>query len=248
MRKKFAMKTLFQILAGGAVIIMLSFLQGCGLVSENTSDVVIGKLNEKYDQEFISTNIGDRYNTDAAKLFCYPKDNERVHFTVEYDYKNKTISDDYICRFNAVKIDDELQKALNDSSMSGATFTRFWNANNNVGNIGENISDFIKEADVEELYINSAIKVSCIKSEDDMQCIIDIVKTLSLKYDNIKVLFSIYTIPDDSFEKCFNDMQVTPYVNDSWVRNYNYISETSFILENGVPNATAEKLVSDLKR
>ena len=226
---------------------MLSFLQGCGLVSENTSDVVVGMLKDKYDREFISTNIGDRYNTDTATLFCYPKDNERVHFTVEYDYKNKTISDDFICRSNAVKIDDELQKALNENSMSAATFTTFRNADNDAGNISENISDFIKSANVNELYINSAIKASCIRSEDDIQYIIDTVKALSLRYDNIEVLFSIYTIPDDSFEKCFNDMQTTTYVNDPWFKNYSFISETSFVLENGAANASAEKLASDLK-
>ena len=102
----------FLILILMVVIIMNAFslLTGCSVFEADTATSVKKKLNEKYGIEFDVTAMGDRINTGTATLYCFPKDNDNVHFTVIYDYSNKSITDDYLARKSAVEIDMKSQR------------------------------------------------------------------------------------------------------------------------------------------
>lgn len=75
--KKIIMKVGLIIMALTTMVTM----SACSKINNDTANDVCSALSEKYGESFVAVKIGDRFNTDSAKLYVHPADNEDILFT-----------------------------------------------------------------------------------------------------------------------------------------------------------------------
>ena len=235
------------ILMGVIIMNAFSLLTGCSVFEADTATSVKKQLNEKYGIEFDVTAMGDRINTGSATLYCIPKGNDTVHFTVIYDYSKKTITDDYLARKNAVEIDEELKDISAESTVDFASLTAFYDADYTSLNGSENTFDFIKKSGATELYIHLAVNADEITDEKSAQEMIDALETISRKYDSIDILAVTFFLKQDEYEKCVEELSKRTAVNDDWFKSYSPISSMNIKLEEGRALKSAADLLLSVK-
>ena len=222
-------------------------MTGCSVFEADTATSVKKKLNEKYGIEFDVTAMGDRINTGTATLYCFPKDNDNVHFTVIYDYSNKSITDDYLARKSAVEIDKELMDISTESTVDFASLTAFYDADYTALNGSENAFNFIKTSGATELYIHLAVNADEITNEESAQKVIDALETISHKYDSIDILAVTFFLKQDEYVKCVEELSKRTTVNDDWFKSYSPISNINIKLEEGKVLKSAAYLLLSVK-
>lgn len=96
------------------VIIMWSIIFVCTsnfIFNNGTVTKVCHALNEKYGETFAATAIGDRLNTDGAKLYVHPADNKDLLFTARINRKTGEVDDNYV----EEKVNYKVERIVADS-------------------------------------------------------------------------------------------------------------------------------------
>ena len=71
-------------------------MSACSKINNDTANDVCSALSEKYGESFVAVKIGDRFNTDSAKLYVHPADNEDILFTARINKDTGAVEDNYI--------------------------------------------------------------------------------------------------------------------------------------------------------
>lgn len=90
--KKIIMKVGLIIMALTTMVTM----SACSKINNDTANDVCSALSEKYGESFVAVKIGDRFNTDSAKLYVHPADNEDILFTARINKDTGAVEDNYI--------------------------------------------------------------------------------------------------------------------------------------------------------
>lgn len=194
---------------------------GNGISNKEISDVIVRKLYERYQVEFVVKMIGNRYGTnsnDTVTAFCYPKDNESLIFTAILNREQTILEDDYMLRYVTFELEESIKKEFEKNNVDA--FAK-------VEIIGKNkldefltVQEFIDKFDNFNFlaYIVSKNKVS-------NEVLNNVYKNLENKYSNIYLKSLIYMLEESGFDKCLEISQVRPTITETIIRNYSVIDE-----------------------
>lgn len=70
-------------------------MSACSKINNDTAGKVCRALEEKYGESFAAAKIGDRLNTNAAKLYVYPEKNKDILFTASINRETGEVKDTY---------------------------------------------------------------------------------------------------------------------------------------------------------
>ena len=85
--------------------------------NQDEINLVTSTLRDKYNEEFVISMIGDRFNTDHVKLVVHPESDESILFTTIIDYSDE-IKDDYISRIVLHKMERQLVSVLSKTDIT----------------------------------------------------------------------------------------------------------------------------------
>ena len=112
--KKTIMKVGLMIMALTTMITM----NACSKINNETANDVCIALAEKYGEDFVAVKIGDRFNTDSAKLYVHPKNNEEVLFTARINKDSGIVEDNYIEEKINYQVENVLLNAFLEKGIS----------------------------------------------------------------------------------------------------------------------------------
>ena len=78
-----------------ALITMIT-MNACSKVNKDTANDVCKALEEKYGEPFESVKIGDRFNTNSAKLYIHPVHNKEMLFVAKINKETGIVEDNYV--------------------------------------------------------------------------------------------------------------------------------------------------------
>lgn len=232
-------KNIFTLLLLGGVMALLSLLSGCMGSSVNTSKQVEKKLSEKYGEDFVVTEIGNRFNTGSATLYCHPESNENINFTVVYDFSDETITDDYMIRKSAVNLDSEISELSSKSGIGFSSITVFHGAIDDNLDGNEDVAEFIRKSGAHRLYMHLAVNADDISDESDAAVTLDSLHEISRKYDNIDVLAVLFAYHSDDYNKCSSELSEQTKANNLWFKSFSPISDYTVKIEKSIMNQSA---------
>ncbi len=93
-------------------------MHACSKVNHDTANEVCTALSEKYGEEFEVVRIGDRFNTDHAKLYVHPADNEELLFIAHIERDTGEVTDNYVTEKVNYEIEVILQKAFYEEGIT----------------------------------------------------------------------------------------------------------------------------------
>ena len=108
----------------GLIIMALTTMvtmSACSKINNDTANDVCSALSEKYGESFVAVKIGDRFNTDSAKLYVHPADNEDILFTARINKDTGAVEDNYIEEKVNYQVEDTLKNAFELNGISVAS-------------------------------------------------------------------------------------------------------------------------------
>lgn len=194
---------------------------GNGISNKEISDVIIKKLYEKYQVEFVVKMIGNRYGTntnDTVTTFCYPKDNERLIFTTILNREQTILEDDYMLRSVTFELEESIKKEFEKNNIDA--FAK-------IEIIGKNtLDEFLTVQEFIDKFDNFNFLAYIVsKNKTSNEVLNNVYKNLENKYPNIYLKSLIYMLEENGFCECLEIAQVRPIITETIIRNYSVIDE-----------------------
>lgn len=218
-------------------------------VNENTKDSVdkaVEELNKKYGEEFEITKVGNRINTDSISMYACPKNNSDIVFTVYVNKQDKSVTDDYVERMVAVKLQNEIEKSLSLNGVEVSTNVLLsCPKNKSCNDVNISIDEFFEICNVDTVLMYTAIDFSSINS-DTAKNIINTITEISKKY-NTEFVFDGYVI-NENYSECRYEMKSLPKVTSTWFDKYNHCCMVSFFVDDGICSQSESDINDILQR
>lgn len=198
---------------------ILVLFSGCKWDSKGTKKKVEAKLKEKYNQSFSTSAIGDRWNTDYTRLYCYPTNDKEILFEVTY-YDNGEMTDDYIERKYECELERELISDLKDANIQAicridiAATGR--DKNKNYSNMS--LNEYIEDVETENLWTKLAINAESIKTDQDAKNLVNVIEKFSSKHNSVGVLIATWFIKNEQYDDCVEYFKKYPDISFTTMR------------------------------
>lgn len=184
------------------VISNLFILSGCKWNSNSIKKKVEAKLEEKYNQSFSTSAIGDRLTTDYTTLWCYPTNDKDILFEVTY-YDNGEMTDDYIERKFECELERELISSLKSVNIQSTCKISIdateRDKNKNYANMS--LNEYIEDVGTEYLWTRLAIDTDSIKTEEDAQTLVNALENFSNKHNSVGILTPLYFAKHEQYNE-----------------------------------------------
>lgn len=207
---------------------ILVLLSGCKWDSRGTKRKVEAKLKEKYNQSFSTSAIGDRYNTNYTRLYCYPTNDKDILFEVIY-YDNGEMTDDYIERKYEYELERELISALKEVNIQAICRIDISatgkDKNKNYANMS--IDEYIEDVKTEALWTKMGINTDSIKTEEDAKNLVSAIEKFSSKHNSVGVLIPVFFIKDEQYNEFVDYFKKYPNITIDMIRKYANNSDES---------------------
>lgn len=220
-------------------------MSSCTELNQQTATEVCNALSQKYNEEFVATKIGDRFNTDHAVLYLYPQNNENIVFSATIDRKTREVSDNYIRRKISLAYSQNLAESMKDFDVE-VGFSVMMSCDDPSEESDSNIStaDFAKKYSLSHLTLYIPVKNSCV-SEKAVSEILSVLQEKQKEW-NVGISALVFNISNDRFNECVADMNISPKINSSWFSEYDCVGTTSFNLTDGTINPEIDKITTEL--
>lgn len=239
--KKIIMKVGLIIMALTTMVTM----NACSKINNETANDVCTALSEKYGESFVAVKIGDRFNTDSAKLYVHPADNETLVFSARIDKDSGKVEDNYIrviiaSEFKnkikenlvAYQIPCELNVSLLCHDASDETNTKI------------SVDDFAEKYSLSGITVYLPVKSSLI-DEDAIEDIVVAFKKANETF-GINVSVMVYRISDEKFDACVEDMSSYPDITNTWFDSYGVQGTAIISVKDGVVTPHVSEIIKSI--
>lgn len=185
-------------------LLVLGMVSGC---SNNDTNEVIKKLEEKYNMEFVINHAGGRNgNSFSNKYYFQPKDNSEIIFAASL--KDGQLTDNYEWSVKYYELDKNIEIEL---------------SKNNI------------VAEVDSIYNTKAlvhIAVNDYDIKNNKEIFIELFNNIYKKY-NMDFVIVLYNYNLESYNLVSDDINTYPNVSEATFRSYNPKEEYTIVIENG---------------
>lgn len=220
-------------------------MNACSKINNEIANDVCTALSEKFGESFVAVKIGDRFNTDSAKLYVHPADNEALVFSARIDKDSGKVEDNYIRAIianefkNTIKenlasyqVPFELNVSLLCHDASGETDTKI------------SVEDFNKKYSLSGITVYLPVKSSFI-TEDVIENIVAAFKTTNETF-GINVSAMVYSISDEQFDTCVEDMSSYPDITNTWFDSYGVQGAAIISVKDGVVTPQVSEIIKSI--
>lgn len=231
----------------GLIIMALTTMvtmNACSKINNETANDVCTALSEKYGESIVAVKIGDRLNTDSAKLYVHPADNEDILFTARINKDTGTVEDNYIEEKVNYQVEDLLKSAFNQEGITVASRCMVVtkdpiNAENN---------DFTPKSFSEKYSFNHYTIYLVIK--DGSYSASDVLNAVKSANEavGVKLVIAGYVFGEDGYSECVSEMQSTPDISLTMIEAFSPEASFDVNVEQGNCSLTEVELSEKLGR
>lgn len=232
----------------GLIIMTLTTMitmNACSKMNDATANDVCTALSEKYGESFVAIKIGDRFNTDSAKLYVHPAKNENLIFTARINKDSGKVEDNYIRSIIANEIEEEIKSSVDSSDLKcGFSVTLMCQDTSNEADASISFEKFAEKYSLSGIAVYVPIKSSTISD----QTVEDIISTFKKANDKFSVSVSamLYSISDENFEKCMDDMTYYPDLTSTWFDSFGVNGTATISVKDGSVSPDISKIIKSL--
>lgn len=238
--KKIIMKVGLIIMALTTMITM----NACSKINNETANDVCTALSEKYGESFVAAKIGDRFNTDSAKLYVHPADNENILFTARINKDTGVVEDNYIEEKVNYQVEDILKNAFEQNGISVSSRCMVVTKDP----LSVEIDEYTPKSFSEKYAFNHYTIYLVIKDGDySASEILNAVKSAN-EAVGVKIVIAGYVFGEAGYSECVSEIQSTPDISVTMIEANSPISSFDINVEQGVCSITEDELAEKLGR
>ena len=238
--KKIIMKVGLIIIAFTTMITM----NACSKINNETANDVCTALSEKYGESFVAVKIGDRFNTDSAKLYVHPADNESIIFTSRINKDTGAVEDNYIEEKVNYQVEDILKNAFAENGISATSRCVVVTKDP----LGVEIDEYTPKS-FSEKYAFSHYTVYLVLKDGDYsaQDVLNAIKSANEAL-GVKLVIAGYVFGEDGYSECANEIQATPDMSITMIEAKSPTFSFDVNVEQGACSITETELSEKLGR
>lgn len=238
--KKIIMKVGLIIMALTTMVTM----NACSKINNETVNDVCTALSEKYGESFVAVKIGDRFNTDSAKLYVHPADNESILFTARINKDTGNVEDNYIEEKINYQVEDVLKNAFGQNGISIAS--RCMVVAKDPLNV--EIDEYTPQSFSEKYGFNHytiylALKDGSYTASNILSAVKSANETIG-----VKLVIAGYIFEEENYSKCVSEIQSTPDISITMIEALSPTSSFDVNVEQGNCTITESELSDKLGR
>lgn len=238
--KKIIMKVGLIIMALTTMITM----NACSKINNETANDVCTALSEKYGESFVAVKIGDRFNTDSAKLYVHPADNENILFTARINKDTGAVEDNYIEEKVNYQVEDILKDAFEQKGISATS--RCMVVTKDPLSVDKNEytpKSFSEEYGFSHYTIYLVLKDGDYSSSEILSAVKSANETIG-----VKLVIAGYVFGEDGYSDCASEIQSTPDISITLIEAKSPTSSFDVNVEQGACSITEAELSEKLGR
>ena len=238
--KKIIMKVGLIIMALTTMVTM----NACSKINNETANDVCAALSEKYGESFVAVKIGDRFNTDSAKLYVHPAENESLLFTARINKDTGLVEDNYIEEKVNYQVEDTLKKAFEQNGISVVSRCMVVTKDPlSVDNGDYTPQSFSEKYGFNHYTIYLVLKEGDYSAADVLSAVKSVNETVG-----VKLVIAGYVFEDNGYSECASEIQSTPDISITLIEAKSPISSFDVNVEQGVCSITEDELSDKLGR
>lgn len=209
------------------------------------ADKVCRFLQVKYNESFTALRIGDRLNTDHAKLFIKPENGDTL-FTAYLYREDGNVTDDYLKMTIANKVSKEIISELKAAGIEAFIKSQVFCHNcEEDTDIKVSVKDFAKKYSLDKIRFTLILNSSSLDKEKIENNVIKVIKNIQSKY---KFIFSgnIYILNSGSYEECYKDIEDFPTISNAWMDRYERNGKSEFYFSSDVVKPDETEIINHL--
>lgn len=212
-------------------------------ISENTqltTDTIKNGLSLKYGCNFEVVKIGGRIDTGSTSFYLYPDFDFNIVFKAVIDSESEEISDNFISRIIAFKINSELKDSLNKYGISGeASVTFVRQDDSEEDNINITKEEYCEKYEVSSVFFYLVLDSQTI-NESSAENLISVCKSLGDKY---KIQIAVNgVVVSAKYNECAEQMKAEPDVSATWFDLFEPDCTYRFAVTDGKSNISVSEL------
>ena len=231
----------------GLIIMALTTLitmNACSKINKEIANDVCVALAEKYGESFAVTKIGDRFNTNSAKLYVYPTTNENVVFIAKINNKTGIVEDNYVEEKVNFQVEDILRESFEKNGIIVASRSMVITRDPlNVENDEYTPKNFSEKYGFDHYTIYLALRGGNYSAEE----ILNAIKTANEKI-GVKLVIAAYVFDETNFSECATDLQEIPDMSLTLIEAKSPLLSFDVNVEHGSCSITESELSNKLRR
>ena len=209
--------------------------------TQETADSVKNGLSLKYGCDFDAVKIGGRIDTNSTVFYLHPDFDTNIVFKAVIDSETEEITDNFISRIIASKINTELKEILDKYNISGEASVNFVRKNDDgeEDDIDITVEEYFEEYEVKSIFLYLAINSETL-NDASADNLISVCKAFESKY-NTQIAVNGVAISDKYYE-CSEQMKTDPEVSATWFDSFNPDCSYKFAVTDGKSNVSVSEL------
>ena len=237
--KKIIMKVGLIIMALTTMVTM----NACSKINNDTVNDVCAALSEKYGESFIAVKIGDRLNTDHAKLYVYPGSNNTLLFTATINRDTRIVVDDYVEQKVNHKVDTVIAEAATREDLAAYANCCIITRETLDAEIAEWTPQlFQQKYNFENYLVYLCVNKNDLTAEKLYKTMVECSAELG-----ITVRYRVYVLEASKFDECVAELQKMPDANSTVIEKFAPIKTIWNDVDNGVSSNTINDLENVLQ-
>ena len=218
-------KTISAILKAGVILMTASLMSliGCTQINDDTSSKITCLLEEKYGEEFLVSQIGNRLDTDSVTAYCRAAGNATLPFTVIMT-RGGDLDDDYVQRYFGRQVESVIQEKFRERSIDTASVVTIFAPSGYPVKPDITLEAFIRQYAPGMFIADLIIPDTQAPFDENIpfsQALNDAYSALS-----VEIQCKIKTVSPDNFEDCKNRAAEEPDFNATIIRrDYGVVKE-----------------------
>jgi hypothetical protein len=238
--KKIIMKAGVMIVAIATMITM----NACSELNNKTANDVCDALSEKYEESFVAVKIGDRFNTNSAKLYVHPSDNENILFTASINKDTGIVEDNYIEEKVNYQVEEILKNAFEKNGISSSSRSMvITNDTLDVMKKDYTPKSFSDEYEFDHYTIYLVLKEGNYSSSE----ILDSIKAAN-ETIGVNLVVVGYIFNEERYLECSSEIQSNPDMGITLIESKSPLSSFDVNVEHGSCSITAKELSEKIMR
>lgn len=228
------------IMAVGTMITM----SACTKMNKDTAEEVCRALEEKYGQAFTAVKIGDRLNTEHAKLYVHPDEQEELLFTAKLDRTTRMVSDDYIVTKVCFKVKEAIEKAFEEENITSVSRCMIVNSEEKVFEKKDwEPASFMEKHEYDHYTMYLVLDEKNASSDS----ILHVLKKVSADLQ-VKMVVTVCLFGTEAYEACKDEMMQYPEMSLTMIESHNPGSTFDVVIDKGIPSITENELAQKIER
>lgn len=219
-------------------------MSACSRINNEIAEDVCNALTQKYEESFVAVKIGDRFDTQSAKIYVHPADNDDILFTAKIDRNTGVVKDDYIEEAVNYKVELAVADAFFKRDIAASSRCMVVTKNPICAEKGDySPKEFCEKYGFDHYTIYLIVKDGSYDANSLLSAITAVNEVVG-----VKLVIAGYVFAEDGYVECAVAMKDNPDMSITMIEAISPITSFDIIVECGKCSISEDELSENLGR